>query len=140
MDGSIHRAAGPLLLEECKNLGGCAIGQAKLTKGYKLPAKYIIHTVGPIWRSGNKGESKLLASCYVSSLRLAEELKVEKMAFPAISCGIYGYPVSQAAMIAIKETANFLELHEFPKEVIFVCFDESIYEAYQNALDSLHHE
>lgn len=138
VDGAIHRAAGPELLEECKMLEGCSTGQAKITKGYSLPAKYVIHAVGPVWRGGNKGERKLLASCYLTSLKLALEKGVKTIAFPAISCGVYGYPLSQAAMIAVKETANFLELHDEIDAVSFVCFDDSVYEAYQKALDSLH--
>lgn len=140
IDGAIHRAAGPELLEECKTLEGCATGQAKMTKGYRLPAKYVIHAVGPVWRGGAKGESKLLASCYLFSFRLAQEHQLKSIAFPAISCGIYGYPAAQAAMIAVKETANFLELNMEFEQVIFVCFDDVVYDAYQHALESLHHE
>ncbi|WP_114835149.1 O-acetyl-ADP-ribose deacetylase [Aquicella lusitana] len=140
VDGAIHRAAGPELLEECKQLNGCSTGQAKITKGYRLQAKYVIHTVGPVWRGGGKGEPKLLASCYDTSLKLAVEHGVKTIAFPAISCGVYGYPVSQAAMIAVKETANFLELNEAIEKVHFVCFDETVYEAYERAIDSLNHE
>jgi len=135
VDHAIHKAAGPLLLEECKTLGGCATGFAKMTAAYNLPAKYIIHAVGPIWRGGSKGESKLLASCYASSLKIAQENHIKTIAFPAISCGIYGYPVSQAAIIAVKEVANFLEVHPEMEEVFFVCFDETSYNAYQHALD-----
>lgn len=137
VDGAIHRAAGPDLLEECKTLEGCPTGQAKITKGYKLPAKFVIHTVGPVWRGGAKGEPKLLASCYQTSLKLAHDNKVKTLAFPAISCGIYGYPVNQAAIIAIKETASFLESHAEIEEVTFVCFDDSIYSAYEHALETL---
>lgn len=140
VDGAIHRAAGPALLEECRVLGGCSTGQAKITKGYQLKAKYVIHAVGPIWRGGARGESKLLASCYINSLKLAQENHVKSIAFPAISCGIYGYPIPQAAMIAIKETVNFLEAHNGLQQVYFVCFDDSVYEAYQHAVDSIHHE
>lgn len=139
VDGAIHAAAGPALLEECKQLGGCPTGQAKLTAGYELPVKYIIHTVGPIWRGGTKGEPQLLASCYESSLKLALDHQVKTIAFPAISCGIYGYPISQAATIAIKETANFIELHNQLETVYFVCFDDATYEAYQQTISSLHH-
>lgn len=140
VNGAIYQAAGPELAQACEKLGGCQTGQAKVTSGFKLPARLIIHTVGPVWRGGAKGESKLLASCYVNSLKAALEHQVKSVAFPAISCGIYGFPVSQAATIAVKETANFLELHPEIEKVIFVCFDDTIYEAYQHALDSLHHE
>lgn len=137
VDGAIHRAAGNELLAECQTLGGCATGQAKITKGYQLPAKFVIHTVGPVWRGGAKGEPKLLASCYQTCLKLAKENKIKTMAFPAISCGVYGYPISQAATIAIKETANFLELNNTIETVIFTCYDDTIYDAYQYALDLL---
>ena len=140
IDGEIHRAAGPNLLEECKAIGGCPIGQARLTKGYHLPAQYVIHTVGPVWRGGVKGEPQLLAACYESSLALALENNVKTIAFPAISCGIYGYPISQAVAIAVTETANFLELNNKIETVYFVCFDESTCEAYQNAISTLHHD
>lgn len=138
IDGAIHEAAGPNLLEECRKIGGCPTGQARLTKGYHLPAQYVIHTVGPIWRGGAKGEPQLLASCYESTLLLALENNVKTIAFPAISCGIYGYPISQAAPIAVKETANFLELHQDNIETVyFVCFDDAIAEAYQQAINTL---
>lgn len=140
VNGAIHQAAGPELQKACEELGGCQTGQAKITKGYRLPARHVIHTVGPIWRGGAKGESRLLASCYMSSLKLAMEHQIKSIAFPALSCGIYGFPVSQAAMIAVKETANFLELHPEIEKVIFVCIDGTILEAYQQALDSLPHE
>lgn len=140
VNGAIHQAAGPELLEACKQLEGCAIGQAKLTKGYNLPAKYIIHTVGPTWRGGAKGEPQLLASCYASCLELAVEQGLKTVAFPAISCGIYGYPISQATTIAVKETANFLELHDTIEAVYFVCFDDSTYDAYLQALSALEND
>lgn len=140
IDGAIHHAAGPQLLEECKTLGGCSTGQAKLTKGYDLPADYIIHAVGPVWRGGSKGEPQLLASCYENSLKLALENGIKTIAFPAISCGIYGYPLSQAVNIAVKETANFLELHAEIETVYFVCFDEPVFDAYQQAIRILHYE
>lgn len=140
VDGAIHRAAGPELLEECKKLGGCAIGQSKITRGYCLPAKFIIHTVGPIWRGGVKGEPQLLSSCYETSLKLALAHNIKTIAFPAISCGVYGYPVTQAAVIAINETSNFLELHQAIEEVIFVCFDDAIFDAYQHALNAIYHD
>jgi O-acetyl-ADP-ribose deacetylase (regulator of RNase III) len=140
VNGSIHAAAGEELLSECKSLGGCTTGQAKITRAYQLPSKYIIHAVGPVWRGGANGEPKLLASCYNASLKLALEHNIRTIAFPAISCGIYGYPISQAANIAIKETTNFLELNPGIEEVYFVCFDDHIYDAYQLAVDSINYE
>ncbi|OGT47134.1 MAG: O-acetyl-ADP-ribose deacetylase [Gammaproteobacteria bacterium RIFCSPHIGHO2_12_FULL_41_20] len=140
VDGAIHRAAGPELLEECKSLNGCATGSAKLTKGYRLPARYIIHAVGPVWRGGAKGEPQLLASCYETCLELALQYEIKTIAFPAISCGVYGYPISQAAVIAMKEIADFLEQHDQIEMVYFVCFDDSAYDAYHHALDSLNHD
>lgn len=140
VNGAIHQAAGPELQKACEALGGCQTGQAKITSGFNLPAKWVIHTVGPVWRGGAKGESRLLASCYLNSLKLALENKIKSIAFPALSCGIYGFPVSQAAMISVKETVNFLELHPEIEKVIFVCSSDTILEAYQHALDSIHHE
>ena len=140
VDGAIHRAAGPELLEECKTLNGCSTGSAKITKGYRLPARYIIHAVGPVWRGGAKGEPQLLASCYEASLQLALKHDVKTIAFPAISCGVYGYPLSQAAMIAVKEVADFLEVHKELEQVHFVCFDDNALEVYQHAIDSLTHD
>lgn len=140
VDGAIHRAAGAALLEECKALGGCATGHAKITKGYQLPAKFIIHTVGPVWRGGAKGEAKQLSSCYVSTFKLAVEHQVKTIAFPAVSCGIYGFPIAQAALIAVKETANFLEKHPEVEMVDFVCFSDEVYDAYQEALHLVSNE
>lgn len=140
IDGAVHSAAGPALLEECKKLNGCGVGQSKITRGYRLPAKYIIHTVGPIWRGGAKGEPQLLSSCYETSLKLALAYRIKSIAFPAISCGVYGYPPIQAAAIAINETSNFLELHDALQEVIFVCFNDVIVDAYQQALNAIYHE
>jgi len=135
VDGAIHRAAGPKLLEECKTLGGCATGQAKITKGYKLSAKHVIHTVGPVWHGGNKNEPKLLASCYRESLNLVAKNKLNTIAFPAISCGIYGYPIDQAVKIALGEITTFLSNNNIDK-VYLSCFDEDVFEAYQKELTS----
>lgn len=141
VDGAIHKAAGPKLLEECKTLDGCAIGQAKITRGYELPAKYVIHAVGPIWRGGARGEPKLLASCYNSCFNLALQHDIKTIAFPAISCGINGYPITQAATIAMTETANFLSLHASSLDkVYFMCIDLGVLEIYQHALEALRDE
>lgn len=137
VDGAIHRAAGPELVQECRLLGGCKTGQAKVTKGYRLPAKYVIHTVGPVWRGGAFGEPELLASCYRSSLALAVEKGARSIAFPAISCGIFGYPADQASRIAVGETARFLESEPAIEKVLFVCFGRDVYEAYKDALREL---
>src|SRR5262245_24159158 len=121
VDGAIHRAAGPELVEECRTLGGCPPGQAKITKGYRLRAKYVIHTVGPVWRGGSYDEDEVLASCYRNSLSLALEHGLKSVAFPAISTGIYGFPVDRAARIAASEVKQFLEEHDLPEQVILVC-------------------
>ena len=134
VDGSIHRAAGPELLEECRTLGGCPTGHAKLTRGYQLPADWIIHTVGPIWNGGEFAEGELLANCYENSLKLAEERKFVSIAFPAISTGIYGFPADTAAIIALKTVYSFLEKYEDPKEVIFCCFSDDAVIHHNNAL------
>lgn len=134
VDGAIHRAAGPQLLAECRTLGGCPTGQAKLTKGYNLPAKYVIHTIGPVYRGGDCGEPELLASCYRNSLQLAVENRIETIAFPAISCGVYGYPMREAAEIALQTTMEFLASHLGPKNVVFALFDVEALRIYQELL------
>lgn len=124
--GAIHRAAGPELLAECRTLGGCDTGDARITEGYQLPARYVIHAVGPVWQGGGHNEAELLASCYRKSILLAEERGLSSIAFPAISCGIYGYPISQAATIAIESTLQTLHQCEHVEEVVFACFSDDI--------------
>ena len=137
VDGAIHRAAGPDLLEECRKIGGCPTGEARITKGYKLPVKHVIHTVGPIWRGGYKDEIDLLRNAYISSLKLATSHKVETIAFPNISTGVYGFPKKSAAEIAVNAVRNYLEKNKYPKKVIFVCFDEENLALYKEKLSSL---
>lgn len=134
VDGVIHRAAGPELVAECRLLGGCPTGEARITKGYRLPAKHVIHTVGPVYRGGTHGEPELLANCYRSSLQLAVQNGVRTIAFPAISCGIYGYPADEAARIAVAETSRFVDEHPEIERVIFTCFGTEICAAYEAAL------
>lgn len=137
VDGAIHRAAGPELLEECRRLGGCPTGQAKITRGYRLPAKWVIHTVGPVWRGGAHGEDQLLASCYRSSLDLAVEKGVRRIAFPAISTGAYRFPLERATRIAVREVLRFLSEHPGIEEVRFVCFDRGTYTVYRKVVEEL---
>ena len=137
VDGAIHRSAGPELLEECRTLGGCKTGEAKITKGYRLPAKWIIHTVGPIWRGGGNQEHLLLAKCYQSCFDLASKFGIKSLAFPAISCGVYGFPIDEAVEIACRETEAALRSNEDFQTVIFACFGDEVFSAYQSRLDRL---
>lgn len=135
VDGAIHRAAGPELLKECITLNGCKVGKAKITKGYKLKAKYVIHTVGPIWRGGIFNEADLLAESYRSCLELAEKENIRSIAFPSISTGVFGYPAGKAAEIAVKEVMEFCSKHmESFEKIIFVCFDDFMYGIYEKIL------
>ncbi len=135
VDGAIHRAAGPELLEECRKLGGCATGQAKITKGYRLPAKWVIHTVGPVWRDGQHGEDDLLASCYRNCFALAEQHGIRTIAFPSISTGAYGFPMERAARIAVRETKAFLDRNTSVEQVRLVCFGKSALQIHSLALN-----
>lgn len=135
VDGAIHNAAGPDLLTECESLKGCETGQSKITKGYRLKAKHVIHTVGPVWYGGYRDEHNLLASCYQTSLALAKEKKIKTIAFPGISTGIYGFPKDLAALIAVNETKRFLTKHSYPEKVIFVTYCDENYETYRKLLD-----
>jgi O-acetyl-ADP-ribose deacetylase (regulator of RNase III) len=130
VDGAIHRAAGPELLEECRLLGGCETGQAKLTKGYRLPARFILHTVGPVWHGGEHGERELLARCYLSCFAIARAHHLRTLAFPAISCGVYRFPVDLAVEIALHATVAELNENSTIEKVVFSCFDESVYSSY----------
>ena len=137
VDGAIHRAAGPELLAECRGLGGCPTGQARITAGYRLKARFVIHAVGPIWRSGAHGEPELLAACYSNSLRVAGEHGVSTLAVPAISCGVYGYPIPQAARIALRTVSSALVAHPSITAIIFACFGAEVSNAYRTALAAL---
>ncbi|AKB17954.1 MULTISPECIES: O-acetyl-ADP-ribose deacetylase [unclassified Methanosarcina] len=135
VDGAIHGAAGPRLLEECRTLNGCPTGEAKITKGYKLPAKYIIHTVGPVWQGGRGREDELLASCYRKSLELAREHKIKTIAFPAISTGAYSFPSERAAGIAVSQVKEFLLKNELPEIVLLVCYNKEACKSIKKALE-----
>ncbi len=135
VDGAIHRAAGLALLAECRTLGGCETGDAKLTGGHDLPARHVIHTVGPVWNGGGSGEPDLLASCYRRSLAIARDHGLRTVAFPAISCGVYRFPLASAARIAVREVRTFLAENDLPDKVILVCFGDDVLAAYQNALE-----
>ena len=134
VDGAIHRAAGLELLEECRLLGGCIVGDAKITKGFRLPAKFVIHTVGPVWHGGNAGESAQLVSCYRRCLEVAQENGVRTIAFPAISTGVYGYPIEEATEIAVKTCRDFLKDNTASMEVIYCCFSERDLSAYKKCM------
>ncbi|MQA89605.1 MAG: O-acetyl-ADP-ribose deacetylase [Gemmatimonas sp.] len=134
VDGAIHRAAGPDLLKECRTVGPCPTGEARITAGYRLPAQYVIHAVGPIWCGGGRGEPELLCSAYRSSLGLARENDVQSIAFPAISCGAYRYPIEAATGIALREVAAFLDQYSTPEQVFFVCFGEQVRAAYDRQI------
>ena len=140
VDGAIHAAAGPELLEECRELHGCAVGEAKITSGYRLPAPFVIHTVGPIWQDGNAGEARKLALCYYNSLKLAAEYQLATIAFPAISTGVYGFPKEKAAAIAVKTVADFLRENLRIHKVYFVAFDKETEQLYQRQLEKLAQE
>ena len=135
--GAIHRAAGPELEAECRTLGGCPTGEARITQGYRLPARHVIHAVGPVWHGGDQGEPELLAACYRHSLTLAVQHGLRTIAFPAISCGIFGYPAAAAARIAVSEVKNFLDANEAIDKVYLICFGDEIYAAYQRAAEAL---
>ena len=134
VDGAIHRAAGPELLAECRTLGGCQPGEAKITRGYHLPARFVIHTVGPTWRGGKHDEAKILSDCYRNSLQLALKNEIRTIAFPAISCGAYGYPIEEAAQIAFKATRDFLAMNDQIRKVMFVVWLEDVHQTYQRLL------
>lgn len=137
VDGAIHRVAGPELLAECRQLHGCGTGEAKITKGYKLLAKWVIHTVGPVWEGGNQGEDELLANCYRHSLAIAQQHQIKTIAFPGISTGVYRFPVERATQIAVREVQQFLASNNSLEQVIFVCFSQSAYDSYLQAVQQI---
>lgn len=137
VDGAIHRAAGSQLLAECRTLGGCKMGDAKITQGYRLPAKWVIHTVGPVWQGGSRHEDELLASCYRRCLELACENEIASLAFPAISTGVYRFPLARATRIAVTEVKQFLEQNNAIERVIFVCFSSQIYNCYKQTIEEI---
>lgn len=137
VDGAIHRAAGPALLEECRAIGICPEGEARISGGYLLPAKHVIHTVGPVWDGGGYGEAETLSTCYRASLQLAADNQVRSIAFPCIATGVYLFPKEQACQIAVASVANWLETHELPERVIFCCFEDEDFELYRERLDAL---
>ena len=134
VDGAIHRAAGPELLAECRKLGGCRPGEAKITRGYRLPAQFVIHTVGPVWRGGKHREAETLANCYRNSLQLAVENRINTLAFPAISCGAYGYPIQEATQVAFETTRGFLAASQKLQKLIFAVWGKEVYDAYREIL------
>ena len=134
VDGAIHRAAGPELLEECRSLHGCETGQARITRGYRLPARWVIHTVGPVWQGGEKGEDEVLASAWRSSLKLASDKEMDTVAFPSISTGAYRFPLERAAAIAVREVVDFLARNPYPRKVIFCAFGPGAYSTYLTAV------
>jgi O-acetyl-ADP-ribose deacetylase len=134
VDGAIHRAAGPELLAECRTLGGCPPGQARITAGYRLPARWVIHTVGPVWRGGGEREDEVLAACYRTVLGIARHRSLATVAFPAISCGVYGFPIPRACAIAVREITTFLDASPLPERVDLVCFDPAVHAEYARIL------
>ncbi|MFA0821272.1 MAG: O-acetyl-ADP-ribose deacetylase [Methanomethylovorans sp.] len=137
VDGAIHQAAGPGLLEECRKLGGCPTGEARITRGYNLPAKWVIHTVGPVWRGGTQGEDKMLYRAYQSSLELAQQHKIKSIAFPGISIGAYGFPVERASRIAVGAVRDFLKKEDTINKVILVCYNKNAFDMYSAALEDI---